>query len=106
MTRSLARLLTAAALTLCLAPAAFAQDDDDPAVLKPAEPDYTLGALPTNLRLPKYKSAFRVTHRFLGPLDEHGIGDLWGMESDSCTKPSGCPVFRQTGCVILRDSIH
>ena len=80
MTRSLARLLTAAALTLCLAPAAFAQDDDDPAVLKPAEPDYTLGALPTNLRLPKYKSAFRVTHRFLGPLDENGIGDLWGMD--------------------------
>ena len=80
MTRPFARLLTAAALTLCLAPAAFAQDDDDPAVLKPAEPDYTLGALPTNLRLPKYKSAFRVTHRFLGPLDENGIGDLWGMD--------------------------
>jgi len=77
--RSLTRLLTAAALTLCLAPAAFAQDDDD-SVLKPAEPDFTLGSLPTNLRLPKYKSAFRVTHRFQGPLDENGIGDLWGID--------------------------
>jgi hypothetical protein len=80
VTRSLSRLFAAAALTLCLAPAAFAQDDDDPAVLKPAEPDFTLGSLPTNLRLPVYKSAFRVTHRFLGPLDENGIGDLWGMD--------------------------
>jgi len=73
-------LFTAAALTLCLAPAAFAQDDDD-AVLKPAEPDFTLGSLPTNLRLPKYKSMFRLTHRFLGPLSDNGIGDLWGMDS-------------------------
>jgi len=79
LTRSLARLFAAAALTLCLAPAAFAQDDD-PAVLKPAEPDFALGSLPTNLRLPLYKSAFRLTHRFLGPLDENGIGDLWGMD--------------------------
>ena len=81
MTRPLARLLAAAALTLCLAPSAFAQDDDDPAVLKPAEPDFALGSVPTNLRLPVYKSAFRLTHRFLGPLDENGIGDLWGMDA-------------------------
>jgi len=80
VTRSLARLFAAAAITLCLAPAAFAQDDDDPAVLKPAEPDFALGSLPTNLRLPLYKSAFRLTHRFQGPLDENGIGDLWGMD--------------------------
>ena len=80
MTRSLARLFAAAAITLCLAPAALAQDDDDPAVLKPAEPDFALGSLPTNLRLPLYKSAFRLTHRFQGPLDENGIGDLWGMD--------------------------
>jgi len=80
VTRSLARLFAAAAITLCLAPAALAQDDDDPAVLKPAEPDFALGSLPTNLRLPLYKSAFRLTHRFQGPLDENGIGDLWGMD--------------------------
>ena len=63
MTRSLARLFAAAAITLCLAPAALAQDDDDPAVLKPAEPDFALGSLPTNLRLPLYKSAFRLTEK-------------------------------------------
>ena len=57
MTRSLVRLFTASALALCLAPAAFAQDDDD-AVLKPAEPDFILVNLPTALRLPIYKSSF------------------------------------------------
>jgi hypothetical protein len=77
----------AAALTLCLAPAAFAQDDDDPRCAEAAEPDYTLAHLPTNLRLPKYKSAFRVTHRFQGPLDENGIGDLWGMDARGADRP-------------------
>src|SRR5262249_12745615 len=38
------------------------QEDD--AVLKPAEPDFTLIGLPTSLNLPKFKSAIRVTHRF------------------------------------------
>ena len=80
MTRPFARMLATAALTLCLAPAAFAQDDDD-SVLKPAEPDFTLASLPTNLRLPQFKSEFRVTHRFQGPLDENGIGDLWGIDA-------------------------
>src|SRR3954465_2856453 len=73
-------MLATAALTLCLAPAAFAQDDDD-SVLKPAEPDFTLASLPTNLRLPQFKSEFRVPHRFQGPLDENGIGDLWGVDA-------------------------
>src|SRR5262249_9418644 len=38
--------------------------EEDDAVLKPAEPDFTLIALPTSLNLPKYKSAVRITHRF------------------------------------------
>jgi hypothetical protein len=33
-------------------------------VLKPAEPDFTLIALPTSLNLPQFKSAIRITHRF------------------------------------------
>ena len=54
---------------------------DDPAALKLAEPDFTLIGLPTNLRLPKYGSAFRVTHRFSCPLNEDGIGsDLLGLD--------------------------
>lgn len=79
MTRSLARLFTAAALSLCLAPAAFAQADDD-SVLKPAEPDFTIGSLSTNMRLPQHKMTFRLTHRFRGPLNDSGIGDLFGLD--------------------------
>ena len=30
----------------------------------PSEPDFTLIGLPTTLRMPKFASAFRVTHRF------------------------------------------
>ena len=55
--------------------AAQASADDDTA-LKPAEPDFTLVSLPTSLRLPKYKSAFRVTHRFTRPLNDGDLGDL------------------------------
>jgi hypothetical protein len=56
------------------APAAVADDPDlDP---DPAQPDFTLITLPTNLRLPKGKSAFRVTHRFAMPLGEGDGGDL------------------------------
>ena len=57
-------------------PAAQASDADDDTALKPAEPDFTLISLPTSLRLPKYKSAFRVTHRFTRPLNEGDFGDL------------------------------
>ena len=53
----------------------FAQSDDD-SVLKPAEPDFTLIGLPTSLRLPLFKSAFRVTHRFIRPLGDGDFGDL------------------------------
>jgi Membrane bound beta barrel domain (DUF5777) len=55
----------------------FAQDDD-PAVLSLAEPDFTLIALPTALRVPTMKSAFRVTHRFGRSLGEGDFGDLAG----------------------------
>lgn len=44
--------------------------------LDPAEPDFTLITLPTTLRLPQYKSAFRVTHRFTRPLGDGSFGDL------------------------------
>jgi len=53
---------------------AIAQDDDS--ALKPAEPDFTLIGLPTSLRLPLFKSAFRVTHRFIRPLGDGDFGDL------------------------------
>jgi hypothetical protein len=42
----------------------------------PSEPDFTLIGLPTTLRMPKYASAFRVTHRFTRSLGEGNFGDL------------------------------
>jgi hypothetical protein len=65
-----------AAFVLCGAPA-FAQDDD-PAVLNLAQPDFTLVSLPTSLRVPTLKGAFRVTHRFGRSLGEGDFGDLAG----------------------------
>ncbi len=75
MTRSSFRLATALALSLACAPTAFAQDD---AELRLAEQDFSLVSLPTALRLPQFKSAFRVTHRFTRPLGEGNFGDLAG----------------------------
>lgn len=75
MTRSTIRLAVALIATLAVTSAAFAQDDD-PAVLKLAEPDFTLIGLPTSLRLPTMKGAFRVSHRFTRPLGEGDFGDL------------------------------
>jgi hypothetical protein len=76
--RSSIRLLAALAIILTAAPAAFAQQDEDDAVLKLAEPDFTLVGLPTSLRLARFKSAFRVTHRFTRPLGQGDFGDLAG----------------------------
>jgi hypothetical protein len=44
----------------------------------PSQPDFTLIALPTTLRMPKFASAFRVTHRFTRPLGNGDFGDLLG----------------------------
>lgn len=62
---------------------ARAQEDDAEA-LKLAEPDFTLIALPSSLRVPKFKGAFRVTHRFTRPLnDDFGdvAADFFGIDS-------------------------
>jgi hypothetical protein len=75
VTRSTTSLFLATAFALACALPVAAQDDD-PAVLNPAEPDFTIAALPTNLRLPKFGSAFRVTHRFLRPLGQGDFSDL------------------------------
>jgi len=44
----------------------------------PAEPDFTLVNLPTALRLPRHRLAFRISHRFARPLGEGDFGDLLG----------------------------
>jgi hypothetical protein len=44
--------------------------------IDPAEPDFTVIDLPTNLRLPKHRLAFRLTHRFARPLGSGSFSDL------------------------------
>src|SRR5688572_5199289 len=60
------------------APAAQPPEDDPDRDPRPSQPDFTIVNLPTTLRLPRYASAFRVTHRFARPLGEGDVGDLAG----------------------------
>ena len=64
------------------APPAADDADLDPNV---SQPDFTIVNLPTTLRLPRMKSAFRVTHRFLRPLGQDDFGslteDLFGLDN-------------------------
>ena len=69
---------------LLLTPAIARAQADDPAALKLAEPDFTLIGLPTALRLPTFKSSFRVTHRFTRPLNDDFddvFEDFFGLDS-------------------------
>jgi len=54
-------------------------------VFDPAQPDFTVITMPTTLRLPRHKSAFRLTHRFGRPLGQGDFGDLvsdlFGLDS-------------------------
>jgi hypothetical protein len=52
------------------------QDDDPDVDVNRAQPDFTLVNLPTTLRLPARKGAFRITHRFGRPLGEGSLTDL------------------------------
>lgn len=62
-----------------------AAQDEDPEVIPPAQPDFTLITLPTGMRVPDHKSAFRVTHRFRRALGQGDFGDLlsdaFGLDS-------------------------
>jgi hypothetical protein len=55
------------------APSPAYDEDLDPI---PAEPDFYVITLPTNLRLPKHKLDFRLTHRFARGLSEGTFGNL------------------------------
>jgi hypothetical protein len=64
---------------------AQAKEERDDEVLNRSQPDFTLINLPTGLRLPKWKSAFRITHRFTRPLGDGDFGslaeDFFGLDS-------------------------
>src|SRR6185295_14399343 len=53
------------------------------------QPDFTIITLPTTVRLPRHKSAFRVTHRFGRPL---GAGDFGDLASDFFGLDSGAQI--------------
>lgn len=72
--------------SLSIPPCAAAQDPDPAAQpparnspdvrIDPLQPDFNLAALPTTLRMPGGKWAFRVTHRFNRNLGQGDFGDL------------------------------
>jgi hypothetical protein len=77
------RALCGALALLLTGTPALAQDQTTPPVtsdpdrrLDPLQPDFNLAALPTTLRVPRGRSAFRVTHRFTRPLGRGDFGDL------------------------------
>jgi hypothetical protein len=62
-------------------PQAQAQDQPDAPSdrrVDPSQPDFTIIGLPTTLKIPRFASAFRVTHRFGRPLGAGDFGDLAG----------------------------
>ena len=64
------------------ATAAPAQDQPAPSdrAVNPAQPDFTIVGLPTTLRMPRFGSSFRVTHRFTRSL---GLGDFGDLAADA-----------------------
>jgi hypothetical protein len=62
-----------------------APEDDRDLDIDPLQPDFTLITLPTTLRMPRMKSAFRVTHRFTRSLGQGDFGslleDFFGIDS-------------------------
>ncbi len=52
-----------------------------------SQPDFTLITLPTTLRMPRFASSFRVTHRFTRPLGQGEFDDLlsdaFGLDSSA-----------------------
>jgi hypothetical protein len=69
------------------AAAAPAAQPDPDQQHQPAEPDFTIAALPSTLRLPARKFAFRMTHRFTRAIDEGDagdfVGDFFGLDSSA-----------------------
>ena len=58
------------------APPAEPERADPDVRVDPLQPDFTLGSLPTTLRMPRGKWSFRVTHRFTRSLGQGDFGDL------------------------------
>jgi hypothetical protein len=77
-----------AVVALALAgPAAAQTAAPSDAAVNVSQPDFTIAALPTTLRMPAHKSAFRVTHRFTRALGDGDFGalasNLFGFDSSA-----------------------
>src|SRR5262245_10690799 len=83
------RVPLACALLLSMWPSMAAAQGDPDKDLNLSQPDFTLIGLPTTLRVPRFSSAFRVTHRFLRPL---GQGDFSDLLSDFFGLDSGAQI--------------
>ena len=81
--------LAALALVVAVPAARAAATDPDDLEVDKSEPDFTVIDLPTNLRLPRHKMAFRLTHRFSRPL---GQGDFSDLVSDFFGFDSGAQI--------------
>jgi hypothetical protein len=81
------------------APTQSAQPQDPDLALDPVQPDFTLVALPTTLRLPRFKSAFRITHRFGRSL---GAGDFTDLLEDAFGLDSGAQIGLEYRFAIFR----
>ena len=78
---------------------ALAQDEDPDKDLRLSQPDFTIITLPTTLRLPRFGSAFRVTHRFGRPL---GAGEFSDLASDLFGLDSGAQIGLEYRFGIIR----
>jgi len=84
VTIKMKNVIIAAALVLLTAAApaqaqSAAPDQPTPVndrAVNPSQPDFTLIGLPTTLKMPRFASAFRVTHRFTRSLGAGDFGDL------------------------------
>jgi hypothetical protein len=78
-------LLAGVFALMVLLPATGAAQDDPDMDLSVDQPDFTVITLPTTLRMPRFKSAFRVTHRFGRSLTAGDFSDLaedlFGLDS-------------------------
>jgi hypothetical protein len=73
---AIAALALAPSIAGAQAPPAAPDEADPDARVDALQPDFNLAALPTTLRMPVHKTAFRVTHRFTRPLGQGDFGDL------------------------------
>jgi hypothetical protein len=76
-----------------------APEDDPDLDIDPLQPDFTLITLPTTLRMPRMKSSFRVTHRFLRAL---GDGDFGSLAEDFFGIDSGAAIGLEYRLGIMR----